>query len=85
MRAMLIAAAALSLCVGSAYARDDEGRVAVAANSQSTDTPGEIAQASAQNAEKRTRPSYDSAGQAGDPALRDQSEPGHVAVRAQPE
>ena len=35
MRTMLIAAAALNLGVGAAYARDDEGRVAIAANSQS--------------------------------------------------
>ena len=50
MRTMLIAAAALSLGVGAAYARDDEGRVAVAANSQFPDTSGEVVQASAQNA-----------------------------------
>ena len=50
MRTMLIAAAALNLGVGAAYARDDEGRVAVAANSQFPDTSGEVVQASAQNA-----------------------------------
>ena len=50
MRTMLIAAAALNLGVGAAYAGDDEGRVAVAANSQLPDTSGEVVQVSAQNA-----------------------------------